>query len=591
MRLQHTLGSAIAAALLVTVGASGASAQFGGIPKPPKIGGSSSPSDAQRKMFRECDQATRKGLGELPSTYNSSFEKRRDDVEKAAALLAKADSICTPDLRTMSSWESTGERLDQLRLGVADGQMQLAILERYEPLSKQEKHEVQAADLDELDARLKAYEEWASNDDSQRYAKNWRRKVDSLRESVEKRQAGLAQKKEQAEVDRAMLEMHDALDGIEPVIEKMDTHARKGEGPIPAELYEQYEALVVRIEAFNPTARLYYEPKLRIYRAYDAWLQGDGAADALAKLYEGAVVGQGKSRGKKQTIKLAAKKDWCYAILMHFDEPGARSDLDYQNETKMRKVLRFYDEDTLKPWQRMNGFCANEAFKMDLSGELEFTGSTNTQRWVAVGWPRDEFPASLALHIRPWIDACDSIQYEESWLRPIPGTVKSRQPGDIKSWEPTYAGEQKCAIMPGTRTNPDANAFGKCVATLDKQYAPKFSAAIKARDDARTVGAHKAAVKRIDRLESAKAKALDSRCGPTYKKIQKAFATSVDKVADAMKGQAYSDHVDRAKRKADEEAAQMRPRNAEGVPDKLRDRDDRRSRMRTYEEYYKDDAE
>ena len=43
-------------------------------------------------------------------------------------------------------------------------------------------------------------------------------------------------------------------------------------------------------------------------------------------------------------IGFAAKAGWCYAILLHFDEPGADSDLDFKDETKMRKVLRFYDQ-------------------------------------------------------------------------------------------------------------------------------------------------------------------------------------------------------------------------------------------------------
>ncbi|TNF25143.1 MAG: hypothetical protein EP329_23645 [Deltaproteobacteria bacterium] len=592
MRIQRLFGTALAAGFLVTATGGLASAQFGGIPKPPKISvPSASPSAAQRKQFNECDQKSRKGLDALPSTYTSNAEKRQQDVDKAAALLAEAEALCTPDLRAMSSWDSTEKRLVELRLGVADGQQQVAILTRYEPLSKAEKHTVQMADLDELDGLVKAYEESVSTDDTKRYAKNWRSRVDSLREEVEKRQKGLADKKAQAEEDTAMLAMHDAIDGAEATLEAIEAAARKAEGPIPAELYDRYEAQVKAIEAFNPTARLYYEPRLRIYRAYDAWLAGDGAADALAKLYEGEVVAKGQSKGKKQAIGFAAKAGWCYAILLHFDEPGADSDLDFKDETKMRKVLRFYDDDTLKPWQRLNGFCANEAFKVDLGGPLTFTGTKNVQRWVAVGWAREQFPASLSLHIRPWIDECDPIQYEESWLHPIPGTVKNRQPGDIKEWKPSYAGEGQCAIMPGTRTNPDANKYGKCVAAVTSSYAPKFRSAAKARDDARTVGAHKAAQKRLDALETAQANELTRKCDPTLDKIRKAFEKSVDKVADAMKGEAYSDHVDRAKRKADEEAGHMRPRNKAGEPDKLRDRDDRRSRMKLYEEYYKDKAE
>lgn len=590
MRLQYLFGSAVVAALVVSGGF--ASAQFGGIPKPPKIPsvGSGSPSDAQRKAFSECDQTTRKGVDAVPSAaaFSSNAEKRKRDMDKAADLLAKAEAICTPDLRVMSSWDSTGKRLEEMRLGVADGERQLAILERYEPLSKLQKQGVAAADLDDLDATITAYEEWAPNDDSKRYARNWRTKATQLRGAVEGRKSELAGKNAQADEDREMLAKHDAIDGFDAVIKAMEVHARKAEGPIPAELYEQYEALVARVESFNPTARLYYEPELRIYRVYDAWLAGDGAADALAKLYEGEVIAQGQSKGKKQSIGFAAKKDWCYAILLHFDVAGADSDLDYKDETKMRKVLRFYDDDTLKPWQRLNGFCANEAFKVDLAGPLTFTGTKNVQRYVVVGWARDAFPASLSLRIRPWIDECDPIQYEESYVHPIPGTVNNRQAGDIKKWEPAYASEGQCTIMPGTRTNPDANKFGKCMEALHKRFAPKYAAAIKAKETARTPGAYDAAVKRIQGIDAAKEKDYERSCRPTFEKIRKDFSKAVDRVADAMTGQAYTDHVDRAKRKADEAAGHQRPINKEGKPDKLGDRDDRRTRMQIFDEYYKD---
>ncbi|PKN56412.1 MAG: hypothetical protein CVU56_16380 [Deltaproteobacteria bacterium HGW-Deltaproteobacteria-14] len=582
-------GSAVAAALVISGGF--ASAQFGGIPKPPKVPsvGSGSPSDAQRKAFHECDQTTRKGVDAVPSAaaFSSNAEKRKKDLDRAAELLAKAEAICTPDMRTMSSWDSTGARLEEMRLGVADGQRQLTILERYEPMSKLQKQDVAAADLDDLDARVSAYEAWAPTDDTKRYARNWRTKATQLRAAVEERKAELAGKNAQADRDRAMLVKHDAIDGFDAVLKAMEEHARKAEGPIPAELYEKYEALVAQVESFNPTARQYYEPELRIYRAYDAWLAGDGAADALAKLYEGEVVAQGQSRGKKQSISFAAKKDWCYAILLHFDVAGADSNLDYKDETKMRKVLRFYDDDTLKPWQRLNGLCANEAFKVDLAGPLTFTGTKNVQRYVVVGWARDAFPASLPLRIRPWIDECDPVQYEESYVHPIPGTVNNRQAGDIKKWEPAYASEGQCTLMPGTRTNPDANKFGKCMEALHKRFAPKYAAAIKAKETARTPGAYDAAVKRIQGIDAAKDKDYERSCRPTFEKIRKDFSKAVDRVADAMTGQAYTDHVDRAKRKADEAAGHQRPVNEEGKPDTLSDRDNRRLRMQIFDEHYK----
>ena len=583
-------GATLSALLLLTLTAGGASAQFGGLPKPPKLPsvGGGGPSDAQRVTFRECEKATREGVDALPSTYGSNAPGRRKDLAKAEAALSKADAVCTPDLRIVSGWESTGERLEQLRVGVADGRHQVPLLERYEPLAKayEAKQDIAAAELDALDKQVAAYTAWAPTAEHKRFASMWKDKADKLRANVASRQENQAARDAQAAEDREMLAKHDAIEGVAPILKALEEHAQKGEGPIPTELYERYEAQVKAIEAFNPTARLYYEPALRPYRAYDAWLAGAGAPQALAALYEGEVVASGASKGKAQKIAFKAQKDWCYLVITHFDERGAEEDLDFKDETKMRKALRFYDDETLKPWQRAGGFCANDAFAVDYGGKLTFTGTTNTQRWVAVGWPRDKFPASLAGRVRVWIDECDPVQYEERWLRPIPGTVDVRQPGDVKSWDKVFASASQCAIMPGTRTNPDANAYGACVERIYKSYAPRFNAAAKARDTAPTPGAYNAAVAKLDALGTQQEAELERSCGPTLKKIQGQFDAAVDRVADGMKGQAYSDHVDRAKRAADEGAGRARPAGKDGKPESADDASTRRFRMRQYEEYY-----
>lgn len=92
-----------------------------------------------------------------------------------------------------------------------------------------------------------------------------------------------------------------------------------------------------------------------------------------------------------------------------------------------------------------------------------------------------------------------------------------------------------------------------------------------------------AAAGRISALDDSEAADWARRCEPTFKRIQASQTAAVDRVADHMKGQAYTDHVDRAMPLDDEQAAQRRPRGPEGEVDSRDDRDDRRRRLRDFE--------
>jgi len=554
--------------------------------------------DALSGATGDCRQVTQAGLDVLPTTWTSGAERRREALGNAESLLTRARALCTPAVPGVGESDADTQRLERLSLGVADGKRQLAILEVYEPIENARANDEAVPDgaLDDLDAAVAAYVDWAEAPDNKRWAGLWQKRASSLRATVEARAETRAGREAQAAVDRAMLEQHAAIDGAVATFEAIDAHARAGESPIPAELYAQYEAHVAAIETFNPTARLFFEPELQIYKAYDAW-RSDDAPAALAALYEAELIGSGVSRGSKQSVPINANAGWCYAVLLHFEGPDTLAELAWANPTRMRKALRFSGVDRMtKPWQRMRGVCTNEAVRLTLAGELKATGRGRpaAQRWVVVGWPRDQFPAPLALRITPRPDTCDPVQYEQSYVQPIPGALPHRQPGDIETWEPRYSEHSRgglgrpgvCGAAPGTHTNPESERFAACRVRVRTRWAGRLNAAARARDKGRTLNARIAGRERFESLVRSRDEDIQKTCSPIYERIYEAQLEAVARVGDHMKGQAYTDHIDRAQREADEAAARSRPRNSFGRVDTITDRDRRRDRLRRFEQYF-----
>ncbi len=576
-----------------------AHAQFGGLPK---IGGSKSssrtavktgPSDAQRAQFRACEKAGRKGLGKVPTHFSGESEKAVEGVLKRLAeaeeQLEVANGHCGPGIAGMTSADSTMERYEKLKVLIADARTQSEIMKRYVPLKKSvgKSGGLDPAAVKELQDLSAAYTASAEGKDQVRYAKGWANKVERLAKRNDKNKSEAASHHAQAKEDAAMLAKHAGIDGLSTTLDAMKQHARGGNGPIPKELYAKFEEHLKTVEAFNPTAPLYYREELKAHQAYDAWEGGlDKAAPALAELYKGAVVVKGKSKGKKASVTIKAKKDHCYVSFFKYTMPGANEDMEWTKPLKTQQMQRFYLQNLGKD-MRGNGFCMTKAASLTYKGKLKFTGTKNQLQWVVLEWPKTELPPTFfGKRIRLWGESCDPIQFQESWTKPIPGTVAHRKPGDIKKWDKVWA--SGCDVSPETASYKPSAQYGKCTRKVYKAHAGKIDRAAKARDNAKTRGALKAAIRSLDRAKKARASALNSKCEPIKKRIKKAFDKANDVVADTLMGEAYSDHINKAKRKADEKAAQARPVGADGKQDTYRDRDKRIYRMKNYEQYHKD---
>ncbi|MFT7578840.1 MAG: hypothetical protein ACI9MR_000501 [Myxococcota bacterium] len=617
-----TTAASVAAAVLMFA-APTASAQFGGLPKVPKIpgtsGGKSGPSvpsgsaDAQRKRANKVNSLAQKGSGKIPGTFRSGYEKLTVKLAKGEDYLRQCDELWGPDLAANSSFAGQKRRYEALKNAVVRAHKELACLKEYEAIkAKFDAREVpDAALLDAFAAAAAKYQETASEENA-RHAKWWASEAEKMRDKA----ASLGDKQSaQASKDaaRAVFDgKNDALDTLYEMLGAMKTQTETGE-PIDQALFDAYEAAIPTVEAFNPTARAYFDDARVNFDLYNAWLQGEAGNAIIAEKLGAKVAVAGRTKGKKQKLKFKTKKNHCYLRLERWiAEKGDSNDVSWQNEKTFTPVQRFYFRDDLGwNWVRESGFCTNKAMTMTEAGKLAFAGTKNGLRYLVLEWSKEEFPLFMAQNVKPvnW-DKCDPQRFYNRWANSIPGLVayEGEMPillGSVKVRLKSRAGhgdghnDDKLSSVPPKKVvmrkfnglghscwSPEttggklAQKHGLCERKIYQKYNPKFAAANKSKDRARTIGALKAANKKIDRLSGAQGTELHRKCEPIQKKIKAAMSKQNDRLFDLFSSTPPPARLDVVKHLIEQAEGTKRPLKPNGKIMTRSDHDSRRNRRR-----------
>ncbi|MCK6588233.1 MAG: hypothetical protein L6Q76_11660, partial [Polyangiaceae bacterium] len=331
----------------------------------------------------------------------------------------------------------------------------------------------------------------------------------------------------------------------------------------------------------------YYNYHLTQYRLENAFWQSDAdTPKTIGTALASDVVTSGASDGKTLNVTFNAKAGHCYTALMRYKTTTGREEinkLDWKARAGNSNLQRYYymrysDEPDV---MRMAGTCATKDTPVTLTAELVFAGTKNALRYTIVGSPKDKFPVHLATYTGIDIgDKCDYDAWQNLWLDPIPGSLvyDGTEPFLVSS--PDRAGGGWVTLLNATMGQPramkkelvtappktvkfstqfkfpgcsrdaaehaDSIRFQKCHAQIDAKYKGQWDAAERARDNAITYLARRAAEAQLNRIDEADENDRQKLCKPIEDQIAKKWEAAFNKIVDKYTDSPLKSPVDRA---------------------------------------------
>ncbi len=269
---------------------------------------------------------------------------------------------------------------------------------------------------------------------------------------------------------------------------------------------------------------------------------------------------------KEARIGFEAEAGNCYALIGRF--------LNRTGNEEVQDISRVWNKDFAavvpfvggRSFTRFHGACPTKDMRLDFDIKLKSAGSKVEYQWIAVSWPRAKFPVDMAARSEAWgPEPCSAPMMENVFRNAVPGLliwsakgapalleginqgsfmVRSvkRRDHQIDISTATSAWPAKKDLEDSTfhetcsgyedSMDPLVDKMIQCHQSINKQYAPKYAAARKRRENARTIGARKAASDEIDRLDTAEKKARAAKCGPLEVKVEEAMTAAIERVND-----------------------------------------------------------
>lgn len=544
------------------------------------------------KFGAEAEYEKLKVLNERVNTARKSLLERYGDnpKEEAATIDAVAKELAairtelTPMKSNGAPYKSVDENLsdaqdwnETTRRGLAS---QVAIKENEgrvlaEPgLTPQE--------LDATESLVKAFatnvrKEWKN------VADNHVKRMKELRTTTAAGPELRAKAKAEAEAKAAAKEKQlareraeDALREGRAIEQKVSRRLEAAEVPSDAELAE----LIAAVEkiAASSEDEASKGRKLVLDAQVTRALDTEDAATALQAIFQGTVSAKGQSKGKALSVPLSVKKNHCVVLVGRFasftgSEKIDELDTKVSGDPMAAQHFGYWAHKAGNSDERafeLLGFCATKDVKATVSAKLEFTGTKNGVRYVALDFEKPAFPRQLASRINIEMpDHCDAEAWASMWLAPVPGSLGyvRGEPAIVSNGYAHYAGSPAAyssgidmddvlrappkAIkfthqLEWKRCNVDngesavSRALKACSDRIDKRYESQWKSVERVREVADNMSTSTwkyyspAAEEKASRLKILADKDWDRECQPIEDKAEKAFAKRFEKLVDQL---------------------------------------------------------
>lgn len=309
----------------------------------------------------------------------------------------------------------------------------------------------------------------------------------------------------------------------------------------------------------------------RIVRALD----GDEPGAALQALLGGEVTAKGQSKGKALSVPLKVKKNHCLVWVGRYASYSGTERFEHEELVPSGDVMAAQRFTYAAPGLgygkgqafELHGACATRDVSAALTAKLEFTGTKNGVRYVALDFERSRFPRDLATRLRlDMPDHCDPEAWASMWLNPVPGSLAyaGDEPVIVSGDNAHYAGRpgdpgrtsrlgrappptvkfthqlawKKCDDESGE--SPTSRALKACGDRIEKRYAAQWKSIDHARDIASDMSNKyvkyysPAAEEKASRLRDAYDRDWDRECKPMQDKAQKAFSRRFESLVDQL---------------------------------------------------------
>jgi hypothetical protein len=540
-------------------------------------------------------EAQFENLNELNERVNAArkhlLERFGDDPAKEAAEIASVTkelaAVREPLMKMKSNgapWKSVDENLSDAenwnattRAGL-DAQLALKAMEEH----VFEEPGPTAQQLDQTDATVKAFttnvrKEWANVAESDtKRMRELRQNVAAGPELREKARAEAQQKAEAKAREDARRRAVQAINEGKGSEEQIRKRFAAVEVPSEAEV-AALAASVEKVAAISPAEAVKGQRLLldaRIARALDA----DDPAPAFQALFQGVVATSGQSKGKALSVPLKVAKGHC---VVWFGRYAAYTGSEKLLEDKVlvpgdataAQRFTYWSErvgnDSARAFE-LRGLCATREVKATVSAKLEFTGTKNGVRYVALDFEKGRFPKELATKLELDVaDHCDAEAWASMWLSPVPGSLGyvRGEPVIISQDSVQYAGGPgqrdrgypsdgivrvppkavkfthqvqwaRCDQQSGEA--PASKAIKACSDRIEKRYEGQWKAIDRVRDvaDGMSTSAVKfyspAAEEKASRLRQKFDDDFARECQPLEDKAKVAFEKRFEKLVDQL---------------------------------------------------------
>jgi hypothetical protein len=551
------------------------------------------------KTLEQINDMLRSGIDQIPKSFGEIPAVEQNRIKGAQEQLDKARASLTAAHRLERNYKVIESNITLLENEITSAGLALACSKAAKDI--RDLHNLgkpaSAVQLQALEDAVTAFEQGKTKgwDD---VVASFSKRASSAREAnprIAENEAQVARNKQKRANEQKLKEVLGEANAKKGAIEQW--LRQNPEGSIPADLMNAFDKAVAAVTAVNAKAGGYYKTERTHIEIANAWrLDNEEAASRIGKLMQGEVVASGQTTGKTLKIDVNATKDWCYSLAMRFasESGGEKIERFDWNASGANSSLQRYEtfRGINSVWQRTQGVCTTAAAKVTATANLVFAGSRNGVRYVVVGWPKPKFPAfeSTYLAVHPQ-DQCDTVAWSELWTKPIPGSVvfigaephliqSTDSPGqqwltlinangqnDVRAQKETITSTPPkvrafktqfafgdCPDIGGAK-HPDSVKLAKCHQNIDKRYQSAIDATTHERDAARTAGAYRAAVAKLERLNDKDGDDRARECGPIRKVIEKKAAKAFGDIVDWHVDNAYDDHLDRAAQLQEENEA------------------------------------
>lgn len=396
--------------------------------------------------------------------------------------------------------------------------------------------------------------------------------------------ATLKKEKERKDREDAKARVSDKLRQINNLRKELDDIVHRGETAIPAEKLKEFKALEDSVREASEDTGHYYAHVRTGYMMENAWWlpEAEGPAQ-IASILGGELVAGGANDGKKLALSFNAKAGQCYTVVMRYRTVTGKEEIKdtaWSGKGGNTPLQRFWVYSYGSTTQKIVGTCATKDTAVTLNADLIFAGTKNGLRYAVVGTPKAKFPMYVATYMYvPVSDSCDTDAWQQLWMDPIPGSIVYSGNEAYLLTSPDRAGQlwvtMRNASMQETRARkpdlmtdppknlkfgaqfkfpgcpkehaeaPDSMRLAKCHTQITSKYDPQWDAARKAKDNALTIGALRAANIRLDALDEAETKERERLCQPIEDQIAKKWEQTFNKIVDSYTDSPQKSVIDR----------------------------------------------